>query len=402
MTGAADHLRGLVVARSIADRDGVSLESVDADEAASTRPGADAVADRVAEKLSTSADRLPPDETGDTVEFRRAREILVAAAGRTARKLDRDPTAELTRGDEMAFEAVVRTDGTRPSLLVRDDAVDPGHPLAGDWQDVLAQTSDDLRDTLRAVGRVEPANPTARNFFGTAWLVDADEGLALTNLHVVEAMWRRLPQFMEMRDGRFRIIDGAFVDFVAEAGSARTNRYRVVEAVPSGIDGTRFSRLDAAVLRLEPTERSAPGKLTAVPAVADLDGPRGNTTSFCVVGFPAPPQFAGGMHEGIDWTWVNSALFGNVYGVKRLAPGIAHRPLGSVADDPRNWVFGHDLTTLRGNSGSPLLNWLGSEPGAFGLHFAGASVDSNYAHAIVNCAEELHALGVPVTQPEPG
>ena len=78
---------------------------------------------------------------------------------------------------------------------------------------------------------------------------------------------------------------------------------------------------------------------------------------------------------------------------KRLAPGVTHRPLGSLRGDKRRWVFGHDATTLGGSSGSPALAWTGT---AFGLHFAGRSIDTNCAHAVSAITSELRALGVPI------
>jgi hypothetical protein len=292
---------------------------------------------------------------------------------------------------------VIRTDGTRPTLLVRNDAVDADHPTAGDWAGVLATTREAMRPWLQAVGRIEPGEATSRSYFGTGWVVDSPRGLVLTNRHVVEVIWKRLSHRMLPTRTGFRILDGVFIDFVAEAGRTRTNRFRVVEATTTGADGPGFARLDAAVLRVEPTpdgRRELPG---AIPVLADVDAPRGDTGPFCVVGFPGPPAFTGGIHEGVDWTWVLTTLFGNRFGVKRLAPGLAHRPLGTVADDPRQWVFGHDATTLGGSSGSPLFAWLDPTAGAFGLHFAGASVETNFAHATGACAAELRALGVPVT-----
>jgi Trypsin-like peptidase domain len=399
---SARHLRMLVTARSVADREGTALESVDLAEAAAAPPRADDVTGRVEASLASVLERMPPDEVGDPREFRRALEVLLRETEHATGKLDADPDAPLTPGEMTALEAVVIADGTRPTLLVRDDAVDPDHPLAGTWRDDLAATRAALAGRIRAVGRVEPANATARSFFGTAWVVDAGKGLVLTNLHVMEAMWRRLSHRMEPSGNGFRVLDGVFVDFVGESGSARTNRFRVVEAVPSGVDGERYARLDAAVLRIEPTNDGEPDPPAAIPVLADADGPRGNLSSFCVVGFPAPPQWTSGVHERVDWTWVNTTLFGNRYGVKRLAPGTAHRPLGSIAGDARAWVFGHDLTTLGGNSGSPLLSWLDPAPGGFGLHFAGASLDKNVAHAVVACAPELRAVGVPVSAPGQG
>src|SRR5262249_30010924 len=129
---------------------------------------------------------------------------------------------------------------------------------------------------------------------------------------------------------------------------------------------------------------------------ADPDGPSGNLMSQCIVGFPGPPAYTGGWHEGVDWTWINATLFGNRYGVKRLAPGTTHRPLGSLRGDRKPCVFGHDATTLGGSSGSPIFAWLDDAPAAFGLHFAGATVDTNYAHAFAATADGLRAIGVPV------
>ncbi|MGH4020075.1 MAG: hypothetical protein ACRDT0_12745 [Pseudonocardiaceae bacterium] len=118
------HLRRLVARRSLAERESVPIESVDLDEAAASGPGADAVTDRVEATLQD----IP------------------------------DPTAPLSRGEAIAFEAVIRTDGTRPTMLVRDDAVDTDHPLAGDWAGTLTATRDTMRDRVGAVGRIEPAN----------------------------------------------------------------------------------------------------------------------------------------------------------------------------------------------------------------------------------------------------
>jgi hypothetical protein len=386
------YLRRLVIGRSIASREGVPLESISDDELAARGPGADEVSDRVEDTLR----RIPPDELGDPREFRAALTTLLQEARRAAEKLDADPTAPLGRGEALALEAVVRTDGTRPTLLVRDGAVDPNHPLAGDWAGTLAATQEAMRVKVGSVGRIEPAHPTAHSFFGTGWVVDAERGLVLTNLHVVEAMWRRLSHTMVRTLTGFRVLDGAFIDFAGESGSTRSNRFEIVEATVSGIDGPGLTRLDAAVLRIEPIERDQDQVPTAIPVRADPDGPRGNFASFCVVGFPGAPAFAGGVHEGVDWTWVNNTLFGNRYGVKRLAAGTVHRPLGSLDGDTRGWVFGHDLTTLGGSSGSPTFDWLAIAPAAFGLHFAGLSVTTNFAHAISACAVELGAIGVPI------
>ena len=352
--------------------------------------------DDLLQRVDTNMRSMPADEIADPGEFDRALSVFLQHADKSLQKIQRDPNATLDNDDAFVFEAVIRTDGTRPTLLLRGDAVDPDHPMAGTWRQTLIDRADTVRTAAQAIGRIEPVNPTSNNFFGTGWLVDAQNGLVLTNLHVLEAMWRRLPNAMIPTPSGFRVLAGAaFIDFAGESGSLVKKRFQIVEAKPSGVDGDDFERLDAAVLRIEalPTSPSLPAPIAVI---ADTDGPQGNLQSFCVIGYPGPPRFTSGIHEGVDWTWVNTTLFGNRFGVKRLAPGTAHKPLGSLANDSKSWVFGHDATTLGGSSGSPTIAWLNQDAGSFGLHFAGASVDTNCAHAIVQCRTELEKLGVPV------
>ena len=389
MTGplAAERLRRLVTERSWADRAGVTLESVPLEEAAP--PGAAEVTGRVEQAARHLAERQDVDDR----DFRRALDLWLRTTDRAARRLDNNPDAPLPPDEVYALEAVVRADGTRPSLLVRSGVVDPVQPLAAGWTGQLIAAGDRLTRAVAAIGRVEPTHPSGSDFFGTCWVVDDRNGLVLTNRHVLDAMVERLPHAVARTTAGFRVFDGAFVDFAAESGSADVRRYRIVEATPSQVNGTDFARLDAAVLRIEPLPDGPQDVPDALTVSADPDGPLGRLASYCIVGYPAQPVYASGTIEGVDWAWVTRTLFGNVYGVKRLAPGMTHRPLGSLPGDKRRWVFGHDATTLGGNSGSPALAWSDS---AFGLHFAGRSIDTNCAHAVSAITTELRALGVPI------
>ena len=389
MTGplAAERLRRLVTERSWADRAGVTLESVPLEEAAP--PGAAEVTGRVEQAARHLAERQDVDDR----DFRQALDLWLRTTDRAARRLDNNPDAPLPPDEVYALEAVVRADGTRPSLLVRSGVVDPVQPLAAGWTGQLTAAGDELTRAVAAIGRVEPTHPSGSDFFGTCWVVDDRNGLVLTNRHVLDAMVERLPHAVARTTAGFRVFDGAFVDFAAESGSADVRRYRIVEAAPSQVNGTDFARLDAAVLRIEPLPDGPQDVPDALTVSADPDGPLGRLASYCIVGYPAQPVYASGTIEGVDWAWVTRTLFGNVYGVKRLAPGMTHRPLGSLPGDKRRWVFGHDATTLGGNSGSPALAWTDS---AFGLHFAGRSIDTNCAHAVSAITTELRALGVPI------
>jgi len=62
-------------------------------------------------------------------------------------------------------------------------------------------------------------------------------------------------------------------------------------------------------------------------------------------------------------------IFGRIYDKKRLAPGAV-----TQLDETRIW---HNCTTLGGNSGSVVLDLESGK--AFGLHFSGSFLTTNYA-----------------------
>ncbi len=333
--------------------------------------------------------RIPSEETGTSDDVQRALDILSRQVERSLRTLRDHPGRPLTRSEKLSFEAVIRTDGTRPSLLVRNNEIDLEHPLARAWKPTLLDRLNLLRRLVPAVGRIEPRTPSTDRYFGTGWMIDSAKGLVITNLHVLEALYRRLPHaFIPASNGSFRIIGGnVFIDFAAESGVTRSDRFRVVRAVASGAIG-----LDAAVLGIEPT-RDDQNIPASIDTSADVHGPWSFVASVCTIGFPAPPRYRDGIEEGVDWQWVNATLFGNCFGVKRLALGEIHRPVGTFPSDPRGWIFGHDSTTLGGSSGSPVLAWENGGA-AIGLHFGGDSLDTNRAHRMGSFRDELVAMGV--------
>jgi hypothetical protein len=385
---AGSALRRLLSAREQAARKGGRLESADIDRAAADLLPADTILARVEDIMR----RMPPDEIEDPVAFGTALDVVLREGEKAIKLLHSDPGLPIHDRQRAAMEAVIRTDGTRPSLLVRDGRIDPDHPLADAWRDELRQRSDLIAECAAATGRIASSAPGARSFFGTGFLVDAAVGLALTNLHVLEAINEDLPTALEPTGNSFRVQGDVFIDFVGESNNAQTNRFRVVEATPSRVDGAEFARLDAALIRLEPTH---PDQFLpeAVRVVADLDLALGNTPSFCLIGFPGSPPLMPA-DDGVDWGKIYTVLFGNRFGVKRVAPGQVHKKLGSIPEDERRWVFGHDATTLGGSSGSAVIDWL--HGGAtVGLHFSGLSLESNYAHDLGQCRASLEPLGVP-------
>lgn len=393
----------LLAARARAERHGGALESATAEstinEAAGGAPHADDVLQRVHDTMS----RIPEDEIIDRDEYERALAIFLQQADKTLRKVGGKSSAPFDNQDRITLEAVIRTDGTRPSLLVRGSQVDAEHPLAGGWKDDLIATREIVRARAKAIGRIQPAGGSPSNFYGTGWLVkkinDA-AGLVLTNNHVLDAMKSRLPAgSLTEANGKYTVKGGAAViDFAAESGSVDARRFNIIEATPTPIPGPYFEYFDAAVMKIARIDSESPELADPIPVVADIDGPQGAFSSFCLIGYPAQPEIQSGIHNGVDWTWVTNTLFGGRFGVKRLAPATAHRPLGTITADAKQWVFGHDATTLGGNSGSPVIAWKNGGFG-FGLHFAGTDTASNYAHAIAKCIEQFSIMGIEPTIP---
>jgi hypothetical protein len=216
------------------------------------------------------------------------------------------------------------------------------------------------------------------------------KGLVLTNQHVLEALLWRSSTLAERVGRNYRIQEGVFVEFAGEADCLETKLFKVAEARPTPMDGDGFSRLDVSLLKIEvlPSSASLPPALTL-----DMNSEKGDGSliSLCAVGFPGPPAHAIGTYDGVDFGWVHNQLFGGRYGLKRLAPGKVHRAVSTLSDDPQKWAFGHDLTTLGGSSGSPMIAWLDGGR-AFGIHFAGTTAESNFAHSAFAARDALQAF----------
>lgn len=352
--------------------------------------------EKVIQAVRDIAARLPEDERGDPGEFRKALDIMTLHGEPGLKKLFAESGDE-TEDELFALEAVVCADGSRPALFLKDGEADATHALVGYWGGDVSITRSRVRAVASAVGRVQPANGSDTDYFGTCTVVDSGGGLVLTNHHVMRDMLARA-RVKASGNGLYRVFDGAYVDFGAEK-APKPNVFRVVEAQASHV-----VRLDAAVLKIE-TTKSGQEVPHAVEFTSDLAGPRWEGfLSMCVIGHPAlPPRIEGTdtvSGKTIDWGWVYTTLFGRTFGVKRLSPGCVNVVLGSVdeAKDPEKWTFGHDATTLGGNSGSPVIAWKNGGA-AFGLHFTGAVLTTNRAHAIGRCADRLRAMGVPVADP---
>ena len=83
------------------------------------------------------------------------------------------------------FETIVRTDGTRPSFMIRDGVPDLATSPAGDWAGAIEMENNHFRAALACVGRIDdPSQP--QGFGGTGTLIAPN--LVLTNRHVLQSI----------------------------------------------------------------------------------------------------------------------------------------------------------------------------------------------------------------------
>lgn len=290
----------------------------------------------------------------------------------------------LTPEAASGLEAVIHSNGSRPSLLVEDDFVDTTAPLAESWVAGLTRIEAQVRQVCGAVGRIDDPSPlSAVGYLGTAWAIG--EGLVATNYHVLQAI---APSGSRV-NGRFqgRLRTGVAVHFGHEVKhKLPERRFPVRRVVAVGGEGAaryihpdfpllNFDGLDLAVLQLEAVPRRAFPRPVEVAHGDDpvTHGALASTgRGVYVVGFPGEPDdLAPDLFK---------SLFSNLVGYKRLAPGRITAAPGEVADDPRRWMLAHDASTLGGSSGSAVVDYLGGAS-VLGLHVGGGAGHENWAHA---------------------
>lgn len=368
------------------------VESLDVAEAATS---SQATPDRPADILEIVEANLPAPPEIDPADWARARDLLMRHAGGALSKVATGDLA-LSPDEGIAMEAVIISDGTRPSFPLCRGEVAADDPFLGQWGGKLAAAETAGIATLaQAVGRIQPAFGHASNFFGTGSLIDRDRGLVLTNYHVVRQA-QAAGIATDPTPTGFRVRDGLEIDFLGEWCSPNTRRFRVVEVVVPPGAGEVFAGVDAAVLRIEPLDADAELPRVAAGFTTNPDYITGARPSLALIGFPARPRFLG---EGVDWDFVLRTLFQDRFGVKRLAPGLFYRPLGSHPDDAvARRAIGHDATTFGGASGSLVAAWLDGNTPAFALHFGGSTSESNYAlsFAAGGVRDVLAGIGVPL------
>lgn len=269
------------------------------------------------------------------------------------------------------LEAIIRLRG-RPSLLVRNKTFDL--PESRTWRRRLLPNKSQIESVIASVGRVELLEHPSYDWVGTAWVVG--ERTVVTNRHVGAT-------FAMRENGGFAFIRsfdnkrvGAVVDFAEEFRTGLIEEIEVEKILFVADEGA--GNPDIALLRLASSDD--------IPDPVPLAADEPSSDQFvAVVGYPA--------RDSRNERDAMVRIFGDIYDVKRLAPGQVTLALDE------DFFFTHDCSTLGGNSGSVVMD---IENGtAVGLHFAGRFRKSNYAVKASAVREAMAELDVIVPVPVP-
>ncbi len=241
-------------------------------------------------------------------------------------------------------EAIVLTQG-RPVLFVQDDTFQLPEDSTDTWRMRLEKARTSLQSAIPSVGRVNVRNHPSLDWLGTAWVVA--DGVVATNRHVAR-------EFATKRDGQYVFLSpmpgktiGARIDFRQEYERPDGDEVKIAQVLYIADDDGP----DVGLLALE-TSVGKPIALANAVNVSD---------DVAAIGYPA--------RDSRNPSGDMERIFGDIYDVKRLAPGKITFSQGATVQ--------HDCTTLGGNSGSAVVSLATGT--VVGLHFGGKPLMANYA-----------------------
>jgi endonuclease G len=280
---------------------------------------------------------------------------------------------DFNKAEAMPHVEAVVVPFMRPVLFIKNGKIEIPESL--ELKERILKFKPVIEQPLSSVGRIELKNHQIRNL-GTGWIVS--ENVIVTNRHVAEFF-----AIKENRNALGAAIRRNFtgdilkpnIDFQEEYINASTslNEFEIeIEKVLYLPDGSK-DLPDIALLKLR-KNRNLPSPVPFVNNKLKADQLIG------IVGYPMQDP------RGVVDKDMEQRIFGNVFGVKRYAPG-------QIIDVPANkWYFLHDASTLGGNSGSLVQDM---ETGcAIGIHFSGMLLEANYAVKGKEIQDILPKLGV--------
>jgi len=315
-------------------------------------------------------------------ELTREQARVLADAEAALKKLATEGDAAAIDDRQMAgLEAVIVPDGTRPSLFVQGDDVDPTVKEAGAWQGDISGLRTGIGKVALSVGRINSALG-GPNYAGTGFVVA--EGLVATNRHVLEFL---VGGSQPGPGGSWAFKKPVSIDFAAEFGSGRQRSFKITGVAYAGPDPINdqvdLSHLDLALLEVVKHNGTEPLP-PALPLSRGLTALEAQSKVY-VMGYPARSYSEVGA--------VLMRVFRDEYHVKRFAPGYVEAGPDDVEDGGNRRVFTHDASTLGGNSGSCVVEFQLQGRAVVGLHFGGHARQENYAHSIARIESVLAEHG---------
>lgn len=247
----------------------------------------------------------------------------------------------------------------RPALFVLDGQVqEADSPI---WN-TLAQKREIINKTINSVGRIEVEGHPLFTNIGTAFLVG--ENTIMTNRHVVMAFGNE--------DLNFKSGISSYIDYKGYAMPMDEEEYKIEKIL--GI----HSVYDLALLKISRTGENRPplSILGREPNPAD-------DQDIYVCGYPGYPSNAEANEANV--------IFGGIYNVKRVQPGksLPYEVIDGID------TIGHDCTTLKGNSGSPVVDLKNNV--VIGLHYFGTYKVKNLAIPLWKLSEDPMLINNGVT-----
>jgi endonuclease G, mitochondrial len=265
---------------------------------------------------------------------------------------------DLTANEMFGLEAIVMKEN-RPVVFVRGNSYDDvGNPWSGlNTPEVKTR----LSGLFPLIGRIELPTSTLVPYAGTGFVVG--KGLIATNRHVAQEFSRGLGLTIQYRGG------DAAIDFKRQVDTPEDDRTAYLKV--RGVEMIH-PYWDMALLQVDglPTDNML---RLAVRSPEQLVN-----QNIVAVGYPAPDP-----RNDVE---LQNKIFGSVYYVKRLHPGIVRARAKVQSFENEVNAMTHDASTLGGNSGSAIIDVDSGEVVA--LHFAGEYLKTNYAVPMYELARD--------------
>jgi endonuclease G len=286
---------------------------------------------------------------------------------------------KLTAGDfdnfseeeDRLVEAVVEREGRQVAFILKGRFEDLPDPWTH-FNDGLFRTNIEL--AIPSVGRVErySASGLTTKHVGTGFIVG--ERLMMTNRHVAEVFVKGVGTGNQL----------AFIPGMS--GALDLSRER--DFVPTNLSGTmRITGIrmihpfwDMALMEVDSLPSSVKLLDLSVEAPESLVD-----RQIAIIGYPGR-----GNDRSAEALQLEEQNFGNIFGVKRIAPGEIDGRLATTSFKHTVPSMIHDASTLAGNSGSVLF-----EPASklvHGLHFKGVTLKANYSVPMSELARDRRVV----------